>query len=277
LAASGAPVTILFTDIEYFGRRTEALTPEVALQELSLYFEAMSRCIDEHGGTVDKFIGDAVMALWNAPMANPEHATNACQAALRCRSVNRQLNAEFAARGYSPVLTRFGLHSGEVVVGNVGSADRVQYTALGAEVNLASRVEGLNKHYGTQIIATGAVEQQARDDYLFRPLDLVVPAGTSQVVPLFELIGALGDRADGASAAAIDQCREWRQAIELYRSRRWGEACDRFRRFAEDHPADRPASLPGIPLCRALRPLPRGAATAGLGRRRALRQQIDPR
>src|SRR5262249_36197953 len=142
---------------------------------------------------------------------------DACQAVLRCRAVNLQLNAEFAARRYGPVLTRFGLHSGEVVVGNVGSADRMQYTALGAEVNLASRVEGLNKHYGTQIIATGAVEELARDYFLFRPLDLVVPAGTSQVVPLFELVGALGDATEGA-AAAIDQCREWREAIELYRS-----------------------------------------------------------
>ena len=203
----------------------------------------MSRCIDEHGGTVDKFIGDAVMALWNAPLANPEHAIDACRAALRCRAVDLQLDGEFPAPGHGPMLTRFGLHSGEVVVGNVGSTDRMQYTALGAEVNLASRVEGLNKHYGTQIIATGAVEEQARDHFLFRPLDLVVPAGISRVVPLFELVGALGDAADGASAAAIDRCRAWRRAIELYRRRRWGEACDRFRRLAECHPADRPASL----------------------------------
>jgi adenylate cyclase len=236
-------VTILFTDIEDFTRRTEGLTPEDVLRELSLYFEAMSRCIHECGGMVDKFIGDAVMALWNAPLANPNHAIDACRAVLRCRAVNLQLNAEFAKRGHGPVVTRYGLHSGEVVVGNVGSTDRMQYTALGAEVNLASRVEGLNKHYGTQILATGAVEEQARGDFLFRPLDLVVPAGTSQVVALFELVGALRDRADGVSAAAIVACREWRQAIELYRSRRWVEAGDQFRRFADCRPADLAATL----------------------------------
>jgi adenylate cyclase len=196
-----------------------------------------------HRDTVDKFVGDAVMALWNAPLANPEHAIDACRAVLRCRAVNLQLNREFAARGHGPMLTRFGLHSGDVVVGNVGSTERMQYTALGAEVNLASRIEALNKRYGTQIIASGAVEEQARDHFLFRPLDLVVPAGTSQVVPLFELVGALRDRPDDALAAAVDRCREWRQAIETYRGRRWSEACDRFRRFAERDPSDRVASL----------------------------------
>jgi hypothetical protein len=112
----------------------------------------------------------------------------------------------------------------------------MQYTALGAEVNLASRVEGLNKRYGTQIIATEAteaVEAQVRDHFLFRPLDLVVPAGTSHVIPLFELVGALdaGDD-DGASVLAVKRCCEWRQAIETYRNRQWGEAHDRFRHFA---------------------------------------------
>jgi adenylate cyclase len=237
-------VTILFTDIEEFTRRAEALIPENVLAELSLYFEAMSRCIHEHGGMVDKFIGDAVMALWNAPMTNLDHAMDACRAVLRCRAVNVQLNAEFALRGHGPVLTRFGLHSGEVVVGNVGSSDRMQYTALGAEVNLASRVEGLNKRYGTQIIATEAVEAQVRDHFLFRPLDLVVPAGTSHIIPLFELVGALDAGADGgASAAAVARCCEWRQAIETYRNRQWGEAHDRFRHFAACCPADRAAAL----------------------------------
>jgi adenylate cyclase len=237
-------LTMLFTDIEDFTRRAEGLTPEEVLAELSLYFEAMSRCIHEHGGTVDKFIGDAVMALWNAPMANPNHAIDACRAVLRCRAVNVQLNAEFAGRGHGPVMTRFGLHSGEVVVGNVGSTDRMQYTAIGAEVNLASRVEGLNKRYGTQIIATGAVEAEVRDHFLFRPLDLVVPAGTSHVIPLFELVGAIDEgAADCASAAAVARCCEWRLAIETYRSRRWGEARDRFRDFAACHPADRAAPL----------------------------------
>ncbi len=236
-------VTILFTDIVDFTRRAEGLTPEAVLDELSLYFDAMSRCVHDHGGTVDKFIGDAVMAFWNAPLANPEHARDACRAVLRCRAANVVLNAEFVARGHGPVLTRFGLHRGEVVVGNVGSADRMQYTALGAEVNLASRVEGLNKRYGTQIIATGTVEAAVRDQFLFRPLDLVVPAGTSQVVPLFELVGALDEGADGVSAAAVEACREWCRAIETYRNRRWSEACDRFRQFAQSHPADRVAPL----------------------------------
>ena len=197
------------------------------LDELSLYFDVMSRCIHEHGGAVDKFIGNTVMALWSAPMNNPDHALAACRAVLQCRAASVQLNAEFAARGHDPVVTHFGLHSGEVVIGNVGSADRMQYTAPAAEVNVASRVEGLNKHYGTQIIATGAVEKRARQRFLFRPLDLVVPAGTSQVVPLFELVGALDDQG-GAPAAVREACVQWRQAIESYRRRHWREAGARF-------------------------------------------------
>jgi adenylate cyclase len=236
-------LTILFTDIKDFTHLSEGLAPEDVLEQLSSYFDAMSRCIHDCGGTVDKFIGDAVMAFWNAPLANPDHTAKACEAVLRCREANADLNARWLAEGSAPMPTRFGLHSGDTVVGNVGSADRMQYTALGSEVNLASRVEGLNKIYGTQIIATGAVEAQVRDRFLFRPLDLVVPAGTTQITPIFELVGPLLDGPDGAGDAEIARCTIWGNAIALYRRRMWRDALAAFRRFAQEHPQDSVASL----------------------------------
>ena len=236
-------LTILFTDIEDFTRRSEALSPEEVFDQLSAHFTAISRCIFDRGGTVDKFIGDSVMAFWNAPVVDPDHAGNACRAILRCQAVIEQLNVEFEAKGFSAMRARFGLHTGDVVVGNVGSADRMQYTALGAEVNMASRVEALNKRYGTWIIATGTVEEQVRGQFLFRPIDLVVPAGTTQIVPLFELLGTLDEGPDRASDTALTLCREWGEAIDAYRKRNWDEALIKFRRFAERYPKDTVAQI----------------------------------
>ncbi len=236
-------LTILFTDIQGFTRRSETLSAEEVFEQLSSHFTALSRAIFDRGGTIDKFIGDSVMAFWNAPHPDPDHAANACYAVLRCKAINDELNAEFIERGYEPMSTRFGLHSGEAVVGNVGSADRMQYTALGAQVNMASRIEGLNKRYGTQLLASGSVEEQVRDKFLFRPLDLVVPAGTSHVVELFELLGARGEGPDAATDAAISLCKRWTEAIQSYRQRDWDAALRQFRSFAEAYPEDSVAPI----------------------------------
>ena len=157
---------------------------------LSRYFHDMTTSIHDHGGTVDKFIGDAIMAFWNAPRPDENHAENACLAALGCLRANRAIDDALAEAGQPPMPTRFGLHTGEVVVGNVGSSDRMQYTALGSNVNLASRVESLNKQYGTQALVTGAVERIARHRFVFRQVDLAIPSGLSEPIALFELIGA---------------------------------------------------------------------------------------
>lgn len=236
-------LTILFSDIKDFTRRSEVLSPEEVFDQLSAHFTAISRCIFDHGGTVDKFIGDSVMAFWNAPVVDPDHASDACHAVLRCQAVLEKLNIEFEAKGFAAMRARFGLHTGDVVVGNVGSADRMQYTALGAEVNMASRVEALNKRYGTWIIATGTVEEQVRDQFLFRPIDLVVPAGTTQIVPLFELLGTSDDGPDRASDNARALCREWSDAIAAYRRRDWDDALIQFRCFAARYPKDNVAPI----------------------------------
>ena len=235
LGGERRPLTILFTDIKGFTASSEGMPPEEVMLRLSAYFQELTGCIHAEGGTVDKFIGDAIMAFWNAPLADKDHIGRACLALLACRDANRRLNERLAQAGQAPMPTRFGLHTGDVVVGNVGSADRMQYTALGTHVNLASRVEGLNKNYGTQLLVTGPVEQAVHDRFLFRPVDLAAPSGLSKPIPLFELVGTRGGESgesDGPFAPPpelVDECRRWQDAYYLYRARRWDEALAAFR------------------------------------------------
>ncbi len=198
-------LTILFTDLEGFTRISEFVAPEDVAVRLSTYFEAMSGAIIAQQGTVDKFIGDAIMALWNAPARDEDHVANACRAVLACRAVSEKLSRELAGDKFAPMPTRFGLHTGSAVVGNVGSRDRMQYTVLGASVNLASRIEGLNKNFATSVLVTGAVEEVVRGRFLFRPLGPVVPSGMSAAVTLFELLGSLEPGSPHAATRACTQ------------------------------------------------------------------------
>jgi adenylate cyclase len=231
-------LTILFTDIRDFTRRSEAMAPEAVLTLLSRYLEALSHCIQDHGGTIDKFIGDSVMAFWNAPLDDADHAINACRALLACHAATETLNADFQGKALEPLFTRFGLHTGEVVVGNVGSMERTQYTALGDAVNLASRIEGLNKYYGTQMLVTGAVERFARDQFLFRGIDTVVPSGTSRPVELFELLAATDGKTHDTRSARFPWLNDWNAAVSEFRLRDWQHALELFQLFKALRPED---------------------------------------
>jgi adenylate cyclase len=182
-------VTIMFTDITGFTEITENADPEKVMVQTSRYLATLSEVVMANGGTVDKFVGDAVMAIWNAPSDDADHVAHACAAALACREANRRLNEEFEREGWPAYLTRFGIHTGEAVVGNIGSADRMNYTVLGATVNLAARLEPLNKDYGTEILVSEAVEQRVRDRFGFRFVDRVRPKGFDEPVEVFELVG----------------------------------------------------------------------------------------
>ncbi|MBI3445735.1 MAG: HAMP domain-containing protein [Magnetospirillum sp.] len=237
-------MSILFTDIEGFTQTSEFMTPEDVALRLSIYFEAMSEAIVHRRGTVDKFIGDAIMAFWNAPELDDDHVANACHTVLACLAVSEQLNRDLIANRFPPMPTRFGLHTGTVVVGNVGSSDRMQYTVLGSSVNLASRIEGINKKFGTSALVTGAVEELVRDRFVFRTLGAVVPSGTSVPVPLFELVAALGDGLpDGADNAVLRRCDDWNRAFALYLDRQWLAAAEALRRYLGDHGDDGPARI----------------------------------
>ena len=243
LEAGGAPtlggerreLTIMFSDIAGFTSQSESVPPEQLMQRISAYFQVMTEALEAHHGVVDKFIGDAIMALWNAPAADPRHARHACRAVLACRAANERLNAALAAERLPPLPTRFGVHTGEVVVGNLGSEERMQYTALGANVNLAARIEALNKHYGTAILVSEATRARAGDGFLFRFAGKAQPVGTTRPVALYELLGAEGDPAAGELAL---RCASWADALARLDAGELGEALRRFEAIAARAPDD---------------------------------------
>jgi adenylate cyclase len=223
LIATGTPlqlggarreVTLLFSDVVNFTEITEKADPARVMQYTSRYFAAMSHEIMTHSGTVDKFIGDAIMAIWNAPADDPDHAANACTAALASLRANDRLNAEFEREGWPVYRTRCGLHTGEAVVGNIGSEDRMNYTALGATVNLAARLEGLNKSYGTSILVSAALRQRVMSRFLFRSVDRISPKGFAEAFEIYELRCERGE----GEAGDCELCREWEMVYAALRN-----------------------------------------------------------
>ncbi|MGK9168840.1 adenylate/guanylate cyclase domain-containing protein [Inquilinus limosus] len=186
------PITVLFSDVEGFTALAEGLAPEELMERTSRYFSALGEELIASGATIDKYIGDSVMAFWNAPEPQPDHVRRACIGALNAAARIDKLNAEFEVEGSRPMLTRFGLHTGDAVVGNVGSVDRMNYTALGHTVNVAARLEALNKIHGTTILASEAVRQEAGEEFEFRFVGNEVPRGAREPVPIYALVGLRG-------------------------------------------------------------------------------------
>lgn len=189
LGGQDTEVSLMFTDIKDFTAYSEQLPPNQLADALGRYLDVMARIIQQEcRGTIDKYIGDAIMTIWNAPEPVVDHARMACTAALRCRDAARALCQSPAWQGLPVFETRFGLHRGEALVGHFGAHDRMNYTAIGDTVNLASRLEGLNKQYGTTIIASEAIVELVRDHFTFRPLDRVAVKGKTQAVQIYELL-----------------------------------------------------------------------------------------
>jgi len=213
-------ISIMFTDIKDFTTSAEQIAPNELAVALGRYLDTMVNIIQqETGGTIDKFIGDAIMTFWNAPERVTEHARMACLAALRCREAGHALSQSSDWQGLPPFETRFGLHQGKALVGHFGAHDRMNYTTMGDAVNLASRLEGLNKQYGTSIIASERIVENARAHFDFRLLDLVAVKGKTEAIKIYELLGE-----KGAGSAMRETVQAYEAAFQAYVARNFDEA-----------------------------------------------------
>ncbi|MBL4720887.1 MAG: adenylate/guanylate cyclase domain-containing protein [Alphaproteobacteria bacterium] len=234
LGSRRQPLTLMFTDIRGFTNASEAMSPEGVVTSLSQYFERMSTAIHSTNGIVDKFIGDAIMAIWNAPLIDANHVKHGCETLLTCLKIDKTLADEFVNAGVAPFFTRFGLHTGDAVVGNVGSSERFQYSAFGNVVNIAARLESLNKTYGTQPLVSGEVVTEAEDTYVFRFLDKVVPVGATHPIFIYELIGARDENSPvAATLERLVQRTRWEDCRKLYDEHQWRDAREAFIRYKE--------------------------------------------
>jgi adenylate cyclase len=184
-------VTILFTDVTNFTGISEAADPDSLMHQTSRHLAALTDAFHAEGGTVDKFIGDSVMAFWNAPHLQLDHVERACRAALSAKAASDALNIQFATEGLPPFVVRLGIHFGDAVVGNVGSAERMNYTVLGNSVNLAARLEGLNKEYKTSILVSEAVRNRVEHCFRFKAIASVIAKGMTTETRVYELVEAV--------------------------------------------------------------------------------------
>lgn len=212
-------MTVLFSDIRGFTDFSERLPPAELAEVLNGYLSAMTRIVQEQRGTIDKYIGDALMAFWNAPTDLPDHAQRAVAAALAMQTALPQLNKDFAQRGWPLVKIGIGVSSGRMSVGNMGSSFRLSYTVMGDAVNLGSRLEGLTKHYGVGILVAEATRQLA-PGFLYRPVDVVRVKGKEEAVAIFEPL----EPAEGAPEDVRREAEEFETALARYRQRDWDGA-----------------------------------------------------
>jgi adenylate cyclase len=238
--------TLLFTDVRGFTSVAETLDPDRLARLLGHYFTAMTGAIQDADGTVDKYIGDAVMAMWNAPRLCPDHPIKACEAALACLARTAALFASPAWEGLPPLVTRLGLHTDRVLVGHFGAPERMSFTAIGDGVNLAARLEGLNKAYGTLILVSDAVERVARDHFVFRQLDRVAVKGKAVAVDVYELVGTRD-----LAAERVAVIRAYERALAAYFARDFAAAEAGLAALPDDPPA-----RVLLERCRALRAAP---------------------
>jgi adenylate cyclase len=240
-------LTVMFADLAGFTSLSEMLGEDV-VPVLSEYLETASSAVISHRGTIDKFIGDAVMAFWGAPIENTQHARDACAAALAVQQMMMARQPQLPAGDPRAALrVRIGINTGRMLVGNIGSADRLNYTVIGDAVNVASRLEAVNKRYGTAIIIGEETRRAAGDAVLVRQLDWVAVYGRSEGVAIYELLAMT----DEGPADWPEWAVHYEAGLAAYRDRRWAEAERHFTASAERAGGDAPSQL-FIERCRAL-------------------------
>jgi adenylate cyclase len=236
-------ITVMFSDIRGFTTISEQLDAQELAIFLNEYLSDMSRIVLEYSGTVDKYIGDAVMAFWGAPLEVEGHAVKACESALKMMERIRQMQKKWEAEGRPHLDIGIGVNTGNASVGNMGSVLKKAYTALGDSVNLSSRLEGLNKDYGTHIIVNESTYAAAQNsDFVFRELDLIRVKGKMLPVTIYELIGRKGETTDYGTPEQIEKrVNEFRRARDLYAQRQWEEAQKAFETILVEWDSDGPS------------------------------------
>ncbi|MDP2681554.1 MAG: adenylate/guanylate cyclase domain-containing protein [Deltaproteobacteria bacterium] len=231
-------ITILFSDIRGFTSLSEKLTPEKLVAVLNEYLSPMTRIVLEEKGTLDKYIGDAIMVICNAPIDLPDHPQKGCKIAIRWIKELEKLNGDWKEKGYPSIAIGIGINTGDAVVGNMGADLRFDYTAIGDNVNLASRLEGMNKTYGTAIIVSESTQRLTTNDFLFRELDMVRVKGKETPVAIYELMDLLpGD------VLKKELANSFAEALSLYKSRMFEEAKSGFDAILDKFPKDGPSAL----------------------------------
>ena len=231
LSGEDREMTVLFADIRNFTTISEPMTASELKELLNQFFTPMTEIIFKHKGTIDKYIGDLIMAFWGAPLKDKLHAQHAISAAIEMQAAVEKLKPVFAERGWAEVNIGIGLNSGIMSVGDMGSQFRRNYTVLGDAVNLGSRVEGLTKYYGVKIMVAEATRKN-QSKYLFRQLDRVRVKGKKLGISIFEVVS----RMSHATPELIEEINSSDQALNLYFNQQWDEATELFKHLHEAHP-----------------------------------------
>ncbi len=230
-------ISMFFCDLEGFTSITEILEPMQLAELMESYLGEMSAIVLSERGTLDKYIGDAIMAFWNAPEALVDHPERAAQAALSCQRRLGELRQDYAAKGLPQLRMRVGLHVGDGLVGNLGSARRMDYTVIGDMVNLTSRLESLCRVYGAEILITEDLADRISHRFVVRRVDRVMMKGRAGATEVFELLSETFDD------PLRDRVSRYEEALAAYRSQRFQEAVEQLQRLCSDHPGDRPAAV----------------------------------
>lgn len=243
LSSSKKKITLLFSDIEGFTQISEQLPTEQLANYLAIYLSELANVIKLSSGTIDKFIGDAVMAFWGAPVEDENQAIHACHATLLCREKIKALNQQWQRTNLPVFKTRFGIHTGEVIIGNMGSESRLNYTAIGRNVNLAARLEGINKIYKTDIIISQQIYDELPDQFLCRPLDIVKIRGKDKHIVIYQLLAERGYANLEPDEQLVKFAKLTQQAFEFYRQKDFKAALTAYKILANDFPDDFVAKL----------------------------------
>ncbi len=230
-------MTAFFSDVAGFSGISEHLTPAQLVELLNEYLSAMEGIIERHEGIIDKYEGDAIIAFWGAPITRPDHALLACRASLEMQSTLEVMRKKWREENRDELTVRIGLNTGRMVVGNMGSSNRMDYTIMGDSVNLASRLEGVNKVYGTNIMVSQFTYEDIKGELECRELDLIRVVGKAEPVAIYEVLGEKG----ALDENLVKGVELFHEGLARYREKEWSQALETFQQVIDIIPGDKPS------------------------------------